>query len=311
MDDDNPQPNDKPADDQPTGQADDKPADDHPVQSDDKPADDQPTGQADDKPADDSDKTAEQQQSDDKPAGNSDGQGSQSDDKPADDSDKPAQPSDDKPADGGSGSGQLNAKRQNMIDLTSKWMPTSLLNPRVDGKSVKPGQDLMAKAGWDKARGQQSLDDKAAGKGVTTSCGDVLHAMLVLWKSNFLGWFNIRDTAAGGPGAKARGFYVERDQLVLDGDVVKSPKPGDIIVLRNGTGKAATGVGHVGILVEAGKTEWRTADGGGGQLPDQTAEVTVRTVTWTNGVPIMKSPTDREPKELDGWIDLDQLDQTG
>jgi hypothetical protein len=294
----------EPADDQPA-QSDDQPADDQPAQSDDQPADDQPS-QSDDQPADD-----QPAQSDDKPADDSDGQGSKSDEKPAEDSDKPAQPSDDKPVDGGTGSGQLNAKRQDMIDLTSKWMPTSLLNPRADGKSVKPGQDLMAKAGWDKARGQQSKADKDAGKGVTTSCGDILHAMLVLWKSNFLGWFNIRDSAAGGPGAKARGFYVERDQLVLEDDVVKTPKPGDIIVLRNGVGKAATGVGHVGILVEAGKTEWRTADGGGGQLPDQTAEVTVRTVTWTNGVPIMKSPTDKEPKELDGWIDLDQLDQTG
>jgi hypothetical protein len=202
------QSDDKPAADQPTAQSDEKPADDQPTaQSDDKPAADQPTAQSDDKPAADQ-PTA---QSDDKPA--DDQPTGQSDDKPADDSDKPAQPSDDKPADGGAGSGQLNAKRQNMLDLINHWMPTSLLNPRVDGKSVKPGQDLMGKAGWDKARGQQSVADKAAGKAVATSCGDILAALLKLWKSNFVGYFGIRDAAVGGPGAKARGFYVERDQL--------------------------------------------------------------------------------------------------
>jgi len=44
--------------------------------------------------------------------------------------------------------------------------------------------------------------------------------------------------------------------------VVHSPQPGDIIVLRKGMGKSSAGsVGHMGILVEAGETEWRTADG--------------------------------------------------
>jgi len=262
--------------------------------TDDQPADDEkPAEESEDKPAEQSEDTPAEQSEDTAAEGQSD------------------QPADDQPADDGGSSGALNEKRQNMLDLVNKWMPTSLSNPRVDGTSVKPGQDLMAKAGWDKARGQQSVVDKAAGKKVVTSCGDILAALLKLWKSNFVGYFNIRDAAVGGPGAKARGFYVERDQLVMEDDVVKSPKPGDIIVLRNGVGKSATGVGHVGILVEAGKDTWRTADGGGGALPDQTAEVTERTVTWTDGVPIMKSPTDLQPKELDGWIDLDKLEQTG
>jgi len=203
---------------------------------------------------------------------------------------------------------ELNSKRQSMLDLIDKWMPTSLNNPRIpDGET----QDLMARAGWTKATGQDNKKKKDAGERFATSCGDVLHAMLVLWKSNFLGFFNIRDVAVGGPGAKARGFYVERAQLVIEGDVVKSPKPGDIIVLRNGIGRGATGVGHVGILVEARKDKWKTADGGGGSLPDQTAAVTERDVRWVDGVPIMKSVTDIKEKELDGWVDLDKLEQTG
>src|SRR5947207_8128990 len=199
--------------------------------------------------------------------------------------------------------GELSAKRQSMLDLINKWMPTSLNNPRApDGET----QDLMAKAGWTKARGQQSKQEKDAGGHPVTSCGDILAAMLKLWGSNFVGAFGIRDVAVGnGPGAKKLGYYVEADG-------VQSPQPGDIIVLRNGIGKSSAGsVGHVGILVEAGETEWRTADGGGGGLPDQTASVTARTVRFENSIPILKSPTDLKEKQLDGWVDLDKLEQTG
>jgi hypothetical protein len=199
--------------------------------------------------------------------------------------------------------GELSAKRQSMLDLINKWMPTSLYNPRVpDGET----QDLMAKAGWTKARGQQSKQEKDAGGHPVTSCGDILAAMLRLWGSNFVGAFGIRDVAVGnGPGAKKLGYYVEADG-------VQSPQPGDIIVLRNGIGTSSAGsVGHVGILVEAGETEWRTADGGGGALPDQTASVTTRTVRFENSIPILKSPTDLKEKQLDGWVDLDKLEQTG
>jgi len=200
--------------------------------------------------------------------------------------------------------GEPNAKRRAMLDLIDKWMPTSLNNPRVpDGET----QDLMAVAGWTKARGQQSKQEKDAGEHPVTSCGDILAAMLRLWKSNFVGAFAIRDQDAKGrtPGAKGLGYYVEADGA-------QSPQPGDIIVLRNGVGKDSAGtVGHVGILVEAGDTEWRTADGGGGALPDQTASVTTRTVRFEDNMPILKSPTDLKEKQLDGWVDLDKLEQTG
>jgi hypothetical protein len=200
--------------------------------------------------------------------------------------------------------GELSAKRQSMVDLIEKWMPTSLNNPRVpEGETL----DLMARAGWTKARGQQSKQEKDGGGHPVTNCGDILAAMLRLWGSNFIGAFAIRDQDAKGrtPGAKGLGYYVEADGT-------QSPQPGDIIVLRNGVGKASTGsVGHVGILVEAGEAEWRTADGGGGALPDQTATVTTRTVRFENNIPILKSPTDLKEKQLDGWVDLDKLEQGG
>lgn len=200
--------------------------------------------------------------------------------------------------------GELNAKRQSMLDLIDKWMPTSLNNPRVPEEETL---DLMARAGWTKARGQQSKQEKDGGGHPVTSCGDILAAMLRLWGSNFVGAFMIRDQDAKGraPGAKGLGYYVEADGT-------QSPQPGDIIVLRNGVGKASAGsVGHVGILVEAGEAEWRTADGGGGALPDQTASVTTRTVRFENDIPIVKSPTDLKEKQLDGWVDLDKLEQGG
>jgi len=200
--------------------------------------------------------------------------------------------------------GQLGAGRQNMLDLINKWMPTSLNSPMIpDGET----RDLLAKAGWTKATGQANKKIKDDGGKFATSCGDVLKALLTEWKSNFVGAFNIRDQDSKGrsPGAKGLGYYVEADG-------VQTPQPGDIIVLRNGVGKASGGpVGHVGILVEAGETEWRTADGGGGALPDQTARVTTRTVRFENNIPILRSPTDLKEKQLDGWVDLDKLEQTG
>jgi hypothetical protein len=250
-------------------------------------ADEQTAGEQSEKQSADNNQPAEQ--TEEQPADS---------DQPAEQSDEQsAQQSDDKAAE------QLSAKRQNMLDLINTWMPTSLLQPMIpDGET----QDLMAKAGWTKARGEQSKRDKDNHIPVVTSCGDILSAMLRLWRSNFVGAFMIRDFDSQGkaPGAIGRGYYVKADG-------VQSPKPGDIIVLRNGFGPGSAGtVGHVGILVEASTDVWRTADGGGGVLPDQTASVTERTVRMENNIPILKSPTDGKEKELDGWVDLDRLEQT-
>jgi hypothetical protein len=196
----------------------------------------------------------------------------------------------------------LSAGRQNMLDLISKWMPTSLSQPHIpDGETV----DLMAKAGWTKATGDDNKKLKDNGGHPATSCGDILKAMLTLWKSNFIAAFNIRDSDATGhgPGAKSLGYYV-----VADGS--NTPKPGDIVVLRNGFGPSSVGsVGHVGILVSVADDGWSTADGGGGMLPDQTASVSKRTVRFDNKIAILKSPTDGKEKQLDGWVDLDKLTQ--
>jgi len=320
---------DKPAGEQPAEESDDKPAGEQPTEeSDDKPAGEQPAEESDDKPA--GEQAAEE--SDDKPVGEQPAE--KSEDKPADEQateqkageDAGAQPA--KQADGTDGksdkagaTGELSAGRKEMLALIEKWMPTSLLNPRVDGKSVNPGQDLMAKAGWYKTTGDEGKRVKDQGGHPVTSCGDILRAMLELWRSNFVGSFYLRDEVyekkngikTKMPGAKARGYYVEADKVEGGIDGEHGPKPGDIIHLRDGVGKNSIGtIGHVGILVEFGKDEWRTADGGGGELPDQTASVTPRKVLrLENNIPVLRSPTDAREKLLDGWIDLDRLKQTG
>jgi hypothetical protein len=313
-DDDTPQADEQPADDQPAEQSEEQPADsDQPTEQ----SDEQPAGQSEEQSAD-SDQAVDQSeeqptdsnQSAEQPGETAPDESEQSTAQPDQSADQTGEQADE----GGGGSeavagqpaakGELSAKRQSRLDLIDKWMPTSLNNPRVpEGET----QDLMEKAGWTKARGQQSKQEKDAGGHPVTSCGDILAAMLRLWGSNFIGAFMIRDQDAKGrsPGAKGLGYYVEADG-------VQSPQPGDIIVLRNGVGKGSAGtVGHVGILVEAGQTEWRTADGGGGALPDQTASVTTRTVRFENNISILKSPTDLKEKQLDGWVDLDKLEQSG
>jgi len=298
----------------------DQPTDNPERQSEQQPGEsDQPTAQAEEQPTNQAGQSTEQsdtqtaeetQQSADQSGETS----TEASGQPAEQSDQAAQQPGEESKEGDGGreptavqppaTGELSVKRQSMLDLIDKWMPTSLNNPRVpEGET----QDLMARAGWTKARGQQSKQEKDAGGHPVTSCGDILAAMLRLWGSNFVGAFMIRDQDAKGraPGAKGLGYYVETDG-------VQSPQPGDIIVLRNGVGKGSAGsVGHVGILVEAGETEWRTADGGGGALPDQTASMTTRTVRLENNIPILKSPTDLKEKQLDGWVDLDKLEQSG
>jgi len=298
----------------------DQPTDNPERQSEQQPGEsDQPTAQAEEQPTNQAGQSTEQsdtqtaeetQQSADQSGETS----TEASGQPAEQSDQAAQQPGEESKEGDGGreptavqppaTGELSVKRQSMLDLIDKWMPTSLNNPRVpEGET----QDLMARAGWTKARGQQSKQEKDAGGHPVTSCGDILAAMLRLWGSNFIGAFAIRNQDAKGrtPGAKGLGYYVEADGT-------QSPQPGDIIVLRNGVGKGSAGsVGHVGILVEAGETEWRTADGGGGALPDQTASMTTRTVRLENNIPILKSPTDLKEKQLDGWVDLDKLEQTG
>src|SRR5262249_46365647 len=134
-------------------------------QSEEKPADDseQPAEQSDNQPAEDTDQSAEQseeqttdtdqstEQVDEQPA-DTDQSAEQSDETPTGETDQSEKSAE--PVEGAGGSvaeGELSAKRQSMLDLIDKWMPTSLNSPMIpDGET----QDLMAKAGWTKATGQ-------------------------------------------------------------------------------------------------------------------------------------------------------------
>lgn len=215
-------------------------------------------------------------------------------------------------------------KRAAMVALVNKWMPTKLTAPKIPDDEKGPdglNRDLLALAGWTKQRGIDSKAQADAHVPVVTSCGDTLTAILKLWKSNIMGAFNIRDQtlvpskdgksfSASGPGAIALGIYVKANGT-------NKPKPGDILILRNGTGPGSDGtVGHVGIFVEETDdgydTVWRVAAGGGGMLPDQVAEISDDVIeSYDRNVPVLHSPTDTKKKTVDGWIDLDKLKQTG
>ncbi|MFO0618676.1 MAG: hypothetical protein U0414_39150 [Polyangiaceae bacterium] len=201
-------------------------------------------------------------------------------------------------------------KRADILALVDHWMDTSLYAPMVPKGETS---DLLARAGWSKTTGRQYASIRDANEvarrehrpttPVVTSCGDVLQALLVMWGAEWVGAFNIRDSDSNGrtPGAKGLGYYVEATGQ-------NEPQLGDIVVLRSGIGDTGGQVGHVGILYAKTATEWTTADGGGGRLPDQTAARNKRALTRTkDNIPILESPTDRLPKQLDGWIDLDKL----
>lgn len=242
-------------------------------------------------------------------------------------------------------------KRDYMIDLLNRWMPSSVLQPRppkfAAPEELKRGHptadaqsDILSLAGWNKDTVKKAQDTKAASGLVTTSCGDVLSAMLRLWGCDFDGdgkmttrAFGIRDDGAesykddkgvlrwrtrkGYPpvGAVTYGYYQSAtDAYAVDPPIL--PSPGDLLVLRDGPTPAATGVGHVGIIVSVSDEVWCTGDGGGGSLDagEQSAGVGYRLITYTKptethkkGIPVLKSVTDGKEKMVDGWVILDKI----
>ena len=186
-----------------------------------------------------------------------------------------------------------------MLNLVQKWFGTTLSKPRVPAGETK---DLLALAGWTKATGEASFNVRQDNvkndthNPVATSCGDVLAAMLRLWKSGFVAAFAIgTPTLKQRTRARARGYYVEANGS-------NEPMPGDILVLRNGVGPQTAGtIGHVDILststevtpdgrvVLDDRGRWRR-----GPLPDQSAaSLTARRVERDGkNIPILVSPTD-------------------
>jgi hypothetical protein len=168
------------------------------------------------------------------------------------------------------------------------------------------------------------------GAGLTplvTSCGDVLNQMLKLWGCDFMGDGKMESRAFGisvddkqnkKKGARSMGYYVDALEA-FKGDKPQFPKPGDILVLRQGTpGKAPyrplADLAHVCIIVSISDDIWCTADGGGGALPDQTAGKSDKQLGWTapsdgypKGIACVGSVTDNMLKMVDGWVDLDKV----
>jgi hypothetical protein len=236
----------------------------------------------------------------------------------------------------------VNAKRQKMLDLINQKFPSSLRGSVPNSTT----SNLMALAGWTVGKGEaeatkkQMLQewkkkDEARKKDSSlpdpgpkppmfaTSCGDVLQAMLKAWGSDFDddGKMRTRGFMISSD-ARKFGYYVD----VLDASQKQPPempKPGDILVLREGEppqkapyppGGPAISIAHVCIVVSTSDSIWRTADGGGGALPEQTATLSNKVMKWTQpdsnyskGVPLVSSVTDNKAKMVDGWVDLDKI----
>ena len=135
---------------------------------------------------------------------------------------------------------------------------------------------------------------------ITTSCNDVMSKIVGFWGSSKQ--MNVQTMVDADPA-----FYVKAPDAFAKSPPVL-PKPGDIIYLVKE--KSRGEFQHVCLLVSQSDDVWVTADGGGGALPDQTATVNNKPLSFTSNqpvVPMFASVTDGKTKAVHGWVDIDKL----
>jgi hypothetical protein len=138
---------------------------------------------------------------------------------------------------------------------------------------------------------------------VDTSCISVMGQLVSMWGNQFKADLNTMVNADPAYYVKAKDEFAKA--------APELPKPGDILYLgkENNRGEFQ----HVCILVSRSSELWVTADGGGGGLPEQTATVNDKPLSWTTAspgspaVPMFVSVTDGKKKALHGWVDLDKV----
>lgn len=256
----------------------------------------------------------------------------------------------------------LNDRRQDMLDLINKWLPSSVMG----AQTIPPGEttDILDKSGWDQTSPkswsmpapippgkietlpmvapqkwtQSGLAISANGEGqisaakasfnkfvlparqaawdalsdddkkkfprpseipIVTSCISVMGQFVKLWGNQFTADLNTMKNADPTFYIKAIDEFAKKDPRL--------PKPGDILYLVKEHNRSW--FQHVCILVSRSSEVWVTADGGGGALPDQTAAVVDKPVSFSSGsppaVPLLASVTDGNNKALHGWVDID------
>lgn len=146
----------------------------------------------------------------------------------------------------------------------------------------------------DKKKSLRPVDIK-----ITTSCISVMAKFVELWGNQFTADLNTMVNADPTFYIKAIDEFAKKDPRL--------PKPGDILYLVKEHNRGF--FQHVCILVSRSSEVWVTADGGGGALPDQTAAVVDKPVSFSSGsppaVPLLASVTDGNNKALHGWVDID------
>ncbi|MEZ4359440.1 MAG: hypothetical protein R3B48_04610 [Kofleriaceae bacterium] len=138
---------------------------------------------------------------------------------------------------------------------------------------------------------------------IDTSCLSVMGQLVSMWGGQFKADLNTMLKADPA-------FYVKAiDEFAKPTPTL--PKPGDILYLSKEKNRGE--FQHVCILVSRSTELWVTADGGGGGLPEQTATVNDKPLSWTTAkpgspsVPMFVSVTDGKAKALHGWVDLDRV----
>lgn len=169
-------------------------------------------------------------------------------------------------------------KRQAAYD--AKWPPLPPGTAATDGRPPRP-----------------------AGIAITTSCISVMSELVKLWGNQFSADLNTMVNA------DPSHYVVANEEFKKSSPQL--PKPGDILYLGKEENRGE--FQHTCILVSASSQLWVTADGGGGALPDQTATVVNKPLSWTKAkpghpaVPMFESVTDGKIKALHGWVDIDKV----
>lgn len=169
-------------------------------------------------------------------------------------------------------------------------------------KNVLPARQ----AEWDRATpAERGGTGRPAEIPIDTSCINVMSNLIRMWSNGeFIANLTTMTTADPTYYVKAEDEYGKKTPV--------PPKPGDILFLVKEDNRGF--FQHTCILVSRSTELWRTADGGGGSLPEQTADwhdkpmaLTSASKTHPTRVPMVESPTDGKSKALHGWVNIDEV----
>ena len=185
---------------------------------------------------------------------------------------------------------------------------------RSYNENILPKQQAEYDQKWPPLKpGEKATDGRPArpaGIPIDTSCIAVMGKLVTLWGKQFTADMNtmVKPNKA---------YYVIANEEFAKPNP-QLPKPGDILYLCKEENRGE--FQHVCFLVSRSSELWVTAEGGGGALPEQTATINNKPISWTKAkpampgrpampsVPMFESVTDNKAKALHGWVDIDKVE---